>query len=100
MKGNMKGNMKKKSVKYIPASMRVLVRARDRKMRTESGLYLPEVYNAGSNIGDVEAVGDGAGTVAKVGDVVIFAQYAGCEIPEEKGLFVMKVDDILCTVAQ
>lgn len=71
-----------------PLGDRVLVRKSDGSRQTASGIVLPEASNEDSTIGTVIAVGPGAMNdkgdkipmQIKVGDVVLFGQWAGTKI--------------------
>jgi len=93
------------SLNLKPLGDRVVIQPKKAEEKTASGIYLPATANKEKPIaGTVVAVGNGkandAGTrtplEVKVGDSVIFSEYAGTEIKvnDEKYL-IMREEDIL-----
>ena len=90
-----------------PLYDRVVVRRLDAETTTAGGIIIPDKAAEKPTRGEVIAVGDGAVTdqgvrrplSVKVGDRVLFAQYAGTEV-EQAGekLLVMKESDILAVI--
>lgn len=83
---------------------RVVVKPRDVEEKTSTGIYVPSAKGKKQQIGEVVAVGTGMvlddGTrvppESKVGDIVVFEQYAGTKIVDEgQLLIVLKETDLL-----
>jgi chaperonin GroES len=76
-----------------PLYDRVVVRRKDEEELSEGGIYLPGTAQEKPNQGEVVAVGEGklleSGEVralaVKVGDTVVFGQYAGSNTIEVDG---------------
>jgi chaperonin GroES len=92
-----------------PLHDRVIVRRVEEKKTTASGLIIPDSSAEKPSRGNVVAVGNGKkndqGDIipldVKVGDTVMFGQYAGSEITvgEEK-LLVMSEDEIVAVIEE
>ena len=90
-----------------PLGDRVVVEPLEQEEMTPSGIVLPETAKEKPQKGEIKAVGPGvrdedgnriAMDVA-VGDVVLFAKYAGTEIKlDGKKLLILKENDILAIV--
>jgi len=91
-----------------PMGDRVLVKAIPREEITKSGLVIPDTAKEKPQMGEVMAVGPGRLTDegkrlpmdVKVGDKVLFARYAGTDVPKqvvggEEEWIVLKESDIL-----
>lgn len=87
-----------------PLHDRVVVRRVDAETTTKSGIIIPEKSAKKSSQGEVLAVGDGAlasdgklrPLAVKVGDRVLFGQYAGTDVKVDgETLLIMKEADIL-----
>lgn len=83
---------------------RIVVEPRDVEEKTSTGIYVPTAKGKKQQIGEVIAVGSGMvlndGTKvppeSKVGDIVVFEQYAGTKIVDEgRALIVLKETDLL-----
>ncbi len=83
---------------------RIVVEPRDVEEKTSTGIYVPTAKGKKQQIGEVVAVGSGMvlndGTKvppeSKVGDIVVFEQYAGTKIVDEgRALIVLKETDLL-----
>ena len=83
---------------------RIVVEPRDVEEKTSTGIYVPTAKGKNQQIGEVIAVGSGMvlndGTKvppeSKVGDIVVFEQYAGTKIVDEgRALIVLKETDLL-----
>ncbi|MCH9646342.1 MAG: co-chaperone GroES [Proteobacteria bacterium] len=90
-----------------PLHDRVIIRRIEEEKTTASGLIIPDSATEKPSQGKVLAIGKGkttdAGTVValevKVGDTVVFGQYAGSEINSNgESLLVMREDDIVAII--
>lgn len=95
------------SLKLKPLGDRIVVKPREQDEMTASGIILPDTAKEKPQQGDVLAVGPGrrdddgdymAMDVA-VGDVVLYAKYAGTEVKiDGEKLLILKESDILAIV--
>ena len=90
-----------------PLHDRVIIRRIEEEKTTASGLIIPDSATEKPSKGEVLAIGKGkttdAGSVisleVKVGDNVVFGQYAGSEINSNgESLLVMREDDIVAII--
>jgi chaperonin GroES len=91
-----------------PLHDRVIVRRTEEEKTTASGLIIPDSATEKPSKGEVLAIGTGKindnGSVialaVKVGDQVLFGQYAGNEVKANDGetLLVMREDDIVAVI--
>jgi chaperonin GroES len=90
-----------------PLHDRVIIRRIEEEKTTASGLIIPDSATEKPSKGEVLAIGKGkttdAGSVisleVKVGDTVVFGQYAGSEINSNgESLLVMREDDIVAII--
>jgi chaperonin GroES len=90
-----------------PLHDRVIVRRTEEEKTTASGLIIPDSATEKPSKGEILAVGNGRindnGDVltldVKVGDQVLFGQFAGTEIKVDgETLLVMREDDIVAVV--
>ena len=90
-----------------PLHDRVIVRRTEEEKTTASGLIIPDSATEKPSQGEVLAVGKGkttdSGTVVeldvKVGDTVVFGQFAGTEIKSNgETLLIMREDDIVAII--
>ena len=90
-----------------PLHDRVVVRRTEEERTTASGIIIPDSATEKPNRGEIIAVGNGkitdSGDVramdVKVGDKVLFGQYAGTNIKVDgEELLMMKEDDILAVI--
>ncbi|MBW5290365.1 MAG: Heat shock protein 60 family co-chaperone GroES [Candidatus Ruthia sp. Asou_11_S2] len=90
-----------------PLHDRVIVRRTQEEKTTESGLIIPDSATEKPSKGEILAIGHGRindnGDVialdVKVGDQVLFGQYAGNEIKVDgETLLVMREDDIVAVI--
>jgi len=90
-----------------PLHDRVIVRRTEEEKTTASGLIIPDSATEKPSEGEIVSVGNGRtndnGDVlaldVKVGDKVLFGQYAGTEIKVDgETLLVMREDDIVAVV--
>jgi len=94
-------------MKLRPLSDRIVVKLIEREAKTSSGIILPESAREKPQEGEVVAVGPGARNDKgehmpldiKVGDIVLYAKYAGTEVKlgDEKHL-ILRESDILAVV--
>ena len=86
------------SVNLTPLADRVLVEAAPAEEKTASGIIIPDTAKEKPQRGKVVAVGGGKKdepVTVKVGDNVIYGQYAGTEIKiEGKDYLIMRESDI------
>lgn len=90
-----------------PLGDRLVVEPEERKETTASGIILPESAKEKPQTGKVLAVGPGRrdddGDLipldVQVGDVVMYAKYAGTEVKiDDKKYLIMKESDVLAVV--
>ena len=90
--------------KLHPLGDRVVVRPMPKEEKTKGGIVLPDTVKEKPQEGKVIAVGPGRMTEdgkrialdLKVGDVVVYAKYAGTELKEgDEELIIMRESDIL-----
>ncbi len=95
------------AVNLKPLADRIVVKPLEQEERTPGGIILPETAKEKPQEGEVLAVGPGRmgednkriPMEVKVGDIVLFAKYAGTEvkIKDEKYL-ILKESDVLAIV--
>lgn len=91
-----------------PLRDRVVIRQVEEQKVSSGGIVLPGSAQEKQTIGEVVAVGPGKASdsgaivamTVKVGDKVIFGQYSGQEVKDDKGekLMVMREDDIIAII--
>ena len=90
-----------------PLADRVVVRANDREEMTSSGIFLPDTAKEKPQEGTVLAVGPGrlddkgarVKPELKVGDVVLYARYAGTEVKVDGDeLLILRESDVLAVL--
>lgn len=88
-----------------PLGDRVVIRKVEAEEKTESGIILPESAKEQPQMAEVVAIGpditndEKKKEQIKVGDKVIFSQYAGTEVKiGSEELTVLKLEDILAVV--
>ena len=90
--------------KLEPLGDRVVIKPAKREEMTKTGLVLPETAKEKPQEGEVVAIGPGKMTDdgkriamdVKVGDVVVYAKYAGTEFKlEDEELIIVRESDIL-----
>ncbi|MEK7323698.1 MAG: co-chaperone GroES [Chloroflexota bacterium] len=95
------------SINLKPLGDRLVVEPLEQEEMTVSGIVLPETAKEKPQRGSVLATGPGArddqgkriAMDVQVGDVVLFAKYAGSEIKlDAKKLLILKESDILAIV--
>lgn len=91
------------SVNLKPLADRVLVEAAPAEEKTASGIIIPDTAKEKPQRGKVIAVGGGKKdepVTVKVGDNVIYGQYAGTEIKiEGKDYLIMRESDIFGVIS-
>ena len=101
--------MAKLKMNLKPLGDRVVVDPLEKEERTASGIILPETAKEKPQEGTIIAVGPGRrdddGKLVpmdvKLGDVVLYAKYAGTEIKlEDKKVLILKESDILAIVVK
>lgn len=94
-------------MKLKPLADRLVVKPKEREETTASGIILPETAKEKPQEGEVLAVGPGRrdedgdriAMDVSVGDVVLYAKYAGTEIKVEgEKLLILKESDVLAIV--
>lgn len=95
------------SISLKPLGSRVVVEPIEEEDKTSGGLFLPETAKEKPQKGNVLAVGPGdrddegkrIALDVQVGDVVLFAKYAGTEIKlDGKKLLIMRESDLLAII--
>jgi chaperonin GroES len=95
------------NMKLKPLGDRLVVEPKEREETTASGIILPETAKEKPQEGTVLAVGPGRRDEdgdridmdVEVGDVVLYAKYAGTEIKiDGKKLLILKESDVLAIV--
>lgn len=90
-----------------PLNDRIVVEPLEQEEQTASGIFLPETAKEKPQQGKVVAAGPGArdedgnrmALDVQVGDIVLFAKYAGTEIKlDGKKVLIMKESDVLGVV--
>jgi len=94
-------------MKLKPLNDRVLVKRLEVEEKTAGGIYIPDSAKEKPSKGEIVAAGPGklddngerVAMTAKVGDVVLFAKYAGSEIAiDGEECLVMREEDLLAIV--
>jgi chaperonin GroES len=100
-------HMASKKLNLKPLADRLVVEPAEKEERTASGIILPETAKEKPQEGTVLAAGPGRtdddgkriAMDVKVGDVVLYAKYAGTEVKiDDKKLLILKESDILAIV--
>ena len=95
------------SIKLQPLGDRVVVRPAAREETTRSGIVLPDTSKEKPQRGEIVAAGKGRTNDegkrvemdVKVGDIVLFAKYAGTEFKlEDEELLILSEKDILAVL--
>ncbi|MBM4417259.1 MAG: co-chaperone GroES [Chloroflexi bacterium] len=96
-----------KSTRVQPLADRLVIRANEREEITISGIVLPDTAKEKPQEGTILAIGPGrlndkgerVKPEVKVGDVVLYAKYAGTEIKiDGEDLLILKETDVLAIV--
>jgi len=93
-------------VKLKPLSDRVIVKPLAQESKTKSGIIIPDTAKEKSHRGKIIAVGIGKyddgklnPMTVKVGDVVLYKEYAGDEFKlDGEEVIILKEDDIIAIV--
>jgi chaperonin GroES len=92
------------SINLTPLADRVLVEAAAAEEKTASGIIIPDTAKEKPQRGTIVAVGNGKKDepmTVKVGDTVIYGQYAGTEIKiEGNSYLIMKESDIFGVIGK
>lgn len=90
-----------------PIGGHIIVEPREKEAKTASGIYLVDAGEQKQSEGKVIAVGPGKQTdngprqvmEVKVGDIVVFKQYAKDEVTlDGKTFFVLSADDVMAVI--
>ena len=88
-----------------PLGDRVIIKKLEAEEKTKSGIVLPSSAKEQPNMAEVIAIGDGIlndekkKDEVKIGDKVIFSQYAGTEVKiDGEEYTILKLTDILAVV--
>jgi len=99
----------KTATKLVPLGDRVVLRPREKDEVTKSGIVLPDTAREKPQEGDVIAVGpgrvlDNGNRVAmelKVGQIVLYAKYAGTEFKlEDEEYLIVREPDVLAVISE
>lgn len=93
-------------MKLKPLSDRVIVKPLEQESKTKSGIIIPDTAKEKSHRGKVIAVGEGKyedgkliSMTVKVGDEVIYKEYAGDEVKiENEKVVILKEEDIIAII--
>ncbi len=93
-------------MKLRPLGGHIIVEPQERETKTASGIYLPDAGEKRQGQGIVVAVGPGKiekgerqAVEVKVGDAVVFKQYAPDEVKlENKTFLIVSVDDVTAVI--
>ena len=95
------------AVKLKPLADRLVVKPLEQEEKTPSGIILPETAKEKPQEGEVLAVGPGRygenderiPMEVKVGDIVLFAKYAGTEVKiQDTKYLILKESDVLAII--
>ena len=101
--------MAKTATKLVPLGDRVVLRPREKEEVTKSGIVLPDTAREKPQEGDVIAVGlgrvlDNGNRVdmeLKVGQIVLYAKYAGTEFKlDEEEYLIVREPDVLAVLSE
>jgi len=96
-----------KKVKLRPLNDRLVVEPQEKEEKTASGIVLPETAKEKPQKGTVLAAGPGRTDDdgkriemdVKIGDVVLYAKYAGTEVKiDDRKLLILRESDILAII--
>jgi chaperonin GroES len=99
--------VRKMAISFKPLGDRTVIEPLEQEETTPSGLVIPDTAKEKPQRGKILAVGAGARDEdgkripmdVKVGDIVLFAKYAGSEIKVDgKKLLIIKESDILAII--
>ncbi len=101
--------MTQTATKLAPLGDRVVVRARQKEEVTKSGIVLPDTAREKPQEGEVIAVGPGrvldngrrVDMELKVGQIVLYAKYAGTEFKlDDEEYLILREPDVLAVVPE
>jgi len=101
--------MTQTATKLAPLGDRVVVRARQKEEVTKSGIVLPDTAREKPQEGEVIAVGPGrvldngrrVDMELKVGQIVLYAKYAGTEFKlDDEEYLILREPDVLAIVPE
>jgi len=101
--------MAKTATKLVPLGDRVVLRPREKEEVTKSGIVLPDTAREKPQEGDVIAVGPGrvldngnrVDMELKVGQIVLYAKYAGTEFKlDEEEYLIVREPDVLAVISE
>jgi chaperonin GroES len=99
----------KTATKLVPLGDRVVLRPREKEEMTKSGILLPDTAREKPQEGDVVAVGPGrvldngnrVDMELKVGQIVLYAKYAGTEFKlDEEEYLIVREPDVLAVISE
>ena len=97
------------ATKLVPLGDRVVLRPREKEEVTRSGIVLPDTAREKPQEGEVVAVGPGrvldngnrVNMELKVGQIVLYAKYAGTEFKlEDEEYLIVREPDVLAVVSE
>jgi chaperonin GroES len=101
--------MTQTATKLLPLGDRVVIRARQKEEVTKSGIVLPDTAREKPQEGQVIAVGPGrvldngnkVDMELKVGQIVLYAKYAGTEFKlDDEEYLILREPDVLAVVPE
>jgi chaperonin GroES len=101
--------MAKTATKLVPLGDRVVLRPREKEEVTKSGIVLPDTAREKPQEGDVIAVGPGrvldngnrVDMELKVGQIVLYAKYAGTEFKlDDEEYLIVREPDVLAVLSE
>jgi chaperonin GroES len=101
--------MAQTATKLVPLGDRVVVRPRQKEEVTKSGIVLPDTAREKPQEGEVIAVGPGrvldngnrVDMELKVGQIVLYAKYAGTEFKlDDEEYLILREPDVLAVVPE
>jgi chaperonin GroES len=101
--------MTQTATKLLPLGDRVVIRARQKEEVTKSGIVLPDTAREKPQEGEVIAVGPGrvldngnkVDMELKVGQIVLYAKYAGTEFKlDDEEYLILREPDVLAVVPE
>jgi len=99
----------KTATKLVPLGDRVVLRPREKEEMTKSGILLPDTAREKPQEGDVIAVGPGrvldngnrVDMELKVGQIVLYAKYAGTEFKlDDEEYLIVREPDVLAVISE
>lgn len=98
----MERQFKNNNIMIKPLADRVVIEPKEVETKTAAGLYIPDTAKEKQQQGTIIAAGPGKKDEpmeVKVGDVVLYGQYAGTEVTVDgKKLLVVRQSDILAII--